>query len=59
VVVETAAERPHRMRYRELVVADANSVTLYACWSPDSPNPALRRLADLPRGDGAYGAAAR
>ncbi|MES4903352.1 MULTISPECIES: hypothetical protein [unclassified Streptomyces] len=24
---------------------DAHSVTPHACWSPDSPNPALHRLA--------------
>jgi len=34
------------VRYRELDPADAHSVTLHACWSPDSPNPALRRLAE-------------
>jgi DNA-binding transcriptional LysR family regulator len=34
------------VRYRELDAADAHSVTLHACWSPDSPNPALQRLAD-------------
>ncbi len=27
--------------------ADAHSVTLHACWSPDSPNPALQRLVDV------------
>ncbi len=32
--------------YRELDAADAHSVTLHACWSPDSPNPALQRLAE-------------
>lgn len=36
----------HGVRYRELIAADAHSVTLHACWSPDSPNPALQRLAD-------------
>ncbi len=35
----------HGVRYRELAPADAHSVTLHACWSPDSPNPALHRLA--------------
>ncbi len=34
------------VRYRELDAADAHSVTLHACWSPDSPNPALQRLAE-------------
>jgi DNA-binding transcriptional LysR family regulator len=34
------------VRYRELEAADAHSVTLHACWSPDSPNPALQRLAE-------------
>ena len=33
------------VRYRELVPDDGHSVTLHACWSPDNPNPALRRLA--------------
>ncbi len=37
----------HGVRYRELVPADAHSVTLHACWSPDSPNPALQRLVDV------------
>ncbi|GAB3892995.1 LysR substrate-binding domain-containing protein [Kibdelosporangium lantanae] len=32
------------VRYRELVPDDGHSVTLHACWSPDNPNPALRRL---------------
>lgn len=32
------------VRYRELDAADAHSVTLHACWSPDNPNPALQRL---------------
>ena len=32
--------------YRELDAADAHSVTLHACWSPDSPNPALQRLVE-------------
>jgi DNA-binding transcriptional LysR family regulator len=32
------------VRYRELEAADAHSVTLHACWSPDNPNPALQRL---------------
>jgi len=36
----------HGVRYRELAAADAHSVTLHACWSPDSPNPALHRLTD-------------
>ncbi|MEU0842050.1 LysR substrate-binding domain-containing protein [Streptomyces sp. NPDC005962] len=36
----------HGVRYRELAPADAHSVTLHACWSPDSPNPALHRLTD-------------
>ncbi|WP_329457867.1 LysR substrate-binding domain-containing protein [Streptomyces sp. NBC_01497] len=34
------------VRYRELAAADAHSVTLHACWSPDNPNPALRRVVD-------------
>lgn len=34
------------VRYRELAPADAHSVTLHAAWSPDSPNPALQRLAE-------------
>jgi DNA-binding transcriptional LysR family regulator len=34
------------VRSRELDAADAHSVTLHACWSPDSPNPALQRLAE-------------
>jgi DNA-binding transcriptional LysR family regulator len=34
------------VRYRELDAADAHSVTLHACWSPDNPNPALQRLAE-------------
>ncbi|MEV6413901.1 LysR substrate-binding domain-containing protein [Kribbella sp. NPDC051718] len=34
------------VRYRELDAADAHSVTLHAAWSPDSPNPALQRLAE-------------
>ncbi|MFS7873283.1 MULTISPECIES: LysR substrate-binding domain-containing protein [Streptomyces] len=37
----------HGVRYRELAPADAHSVTLHACWSPDSPNPALQRLVDV------------
>ncbi|HET6985517.1 MAG TPA: LysR family transcriptional regulator, partial [Kribbella sp.] len=40
------AMRVEGVRYRELDAADAHSVTLHACWSPDSPNPALQRLAD-------------
>jgi DNA-binding transcriptional LysR family regulator len=36
----------HGVRYRELVAADAHSVTLHACWSPDNPNPALHRLVE-------------
>jgi DNA-binding transcriptional LysR family regulator len=32
------------VRYRELDAADAHSVTLHACWSPDNPNPVLQRL---------------
>jgi DNA-binding transcriptional LysR family regulator len=32
------------VHYRELDAADAHSVTLHACWSPDNPNPALQRL---------------
>ncbi len=36
----------HGVRYRELAPADAHSVTLHACWSPDNPNPALQRLVD-------------
>ena len=39
------------VRYRELVAADAHSVTLHACWSPDSPNPALQRLVDTLKQD--------
>jgi DNA-binding transcriptional LysR family regulator len=34
------------VRYRELDTVDAHSVTLHAAWSPDSPNPALQRLAE-------------
>jgi DNA-binding transcriptional LysR family regulator len=34
------------VRYRELAAADAHSVSLHACWSPDNPNPALRRVID-------------
>jgi DNA-binding transcriptional LysR family regulator len=34
------------VRYRELDAADAHSVTLHACWSPDNPNPALQRLTE-------------
>ncbi|AEM84703.1 transcriptional regulator, LysR family [Streptomyces violaceusniger Tu 4113] len=37
----------HGVRYRELAPADAHSVTLHACWNPDSPNPALQRLVDV------------
>ncbi|MGW5442066.1 LysR substrate-binding domain-containing protein [Streptomyces asiaticus] len=33
--------------YIGLAPADAHSVTLHACWSPDSPNPALQRLVDV------------
>lgn len=40
------AMRVEGIRYRELDAADAHSVTLHACWSPDNPNPALRRLAE-------------
>jgi len=40
------AMRVEGVRYRELDPADAHSVTLHACWSPDSPNPALQRLAE-------------
>ncbi|MFJ4856015.1 LysR substrate-binding domain-containing protein [Streptomyces sp. NPDC088730] len=40
------AMRVEGVRYRELDAADAHSVTLHACWSPDNPNPALRRLAE-------------
>jgi DNA-binding transcriptional LysR family regulator len=36
----------HGVRYLELAPADAHSVTLHACWSPDNPNPALHRLAE-------------
>jgi hypothetical protein len=36
----------HGVRYRELASADAHSVTLHACWSPDNPNPALHRLVE-------------
>jgi DNA-binding transcriptional LysR family regulator len=39
------------VRYRELEAADAHSVTLHACWSPDNPNPALQRLAESLRAD--------
>jgi len=39
------------VRYCELVAADAHSVTLHACWSPDSPNPALQRLVESLRQD--------
>jgi len=39
------AMRVEGVRYLELAAADAHSVTLHACWSPDNPNPALRRLA--------------
>lgn len=42
----------HGVRYRDLAPADAHSVTLHACWSPDSPNPVLRRLADVLRASG-------
>lgn len=42
----------HGVRYRDLAAADAHSVTLHACWSPDSPNPVLRRLADVLRTSG-------
>ncbi|WP_253208866.1 LysR substrate-binding domain-containing protein [Streptomyces niphimycinicus] len=37
----------HGVRYRELAPVDAHSVTLHACWSPGSPNPALQRLVDV------------
>jgi DNA-binding transcriptional LysR family regulator len=40
----------HGVTYRELARADAPTVTLHACWHPDSANPALHRL--LPRLDG-------
>jgi DNA-binding transcriptional LysR family regulator len=43
------AMRVEGVRYRELDAADAHSVTLHACWNPDSPNPALQRLADTLR----------
>ena len=36
----------HGVRYLELAAADAHSVTLHACWSPDNPNPALQRLVE-------------
>jgi DNA-binding transcriptional LysR family regulator len=36
----------HGVRYLELAPADAHSVTLHACWSPDNPNPTLHRLAE-------------
>ncbi|MCE7003060.1 LysR family transcriptional regulator [Kibdelosporangium philippinense] len=39
------------VRYRELAADDGHSVTLHACWSPDNPNPALRRLASSLRQD--------
>ncbi|MFK4085438.1 LysR substrate-binding domain-containing protein [Kribbella sp. NPDC020789] len=38
------AMRVEGVSYRELEAADAHSVTLHACWSPDNPNPALQRL---------------
>jgi DNA-binding transcriptional LysR family regulator len=38
------AMRVEGVSYRELAAADAHSVTLHACWSPDNPNPALQRL---------------
>jgi DNA-binding transcriptional LysR family regulator len=42
------------VRYLDLVPSDAHSVTLHACWSPDNPNPALRRLVEsLRSSDGA------
>jgi DNA-binding transcriptional LysR family regulator len=44
------------VRYRELDAADAHSVTLHACWSPDNPNPALQRLAESLRQDPHLGA---
>ncbi|HET6296928.1 MAG TPA: LysR substrate-binding domain-containing protein [Kribbella sp.] len=44
------------VRYRELDAADAHSVTLHACWSPDSPNPALQRLAESLRASPYLGA---
>ncbi|WP_232664865.1 LysR family transcriptional regulator [Pseudonocardia sp. TRM90224] len=34
------------VRYLELAAADAHSVTLHACWSPDNPNPALHRVVE-------------
>ncbi|GHJ40428.1 LysR family transcriptional regulator [Streptomyces sp. TS71-3] len=43
----------HGVRYRELAPSDAHSVTLHACWSPDSPNPALHRLAEALRASAA------
>ena len=43
------------VRYLELVAADAHSVTLHACWSPDNPNPALRRLVESLRVAGSRG----
>jgi DNA-binding transcriptional LysR family regulator len=36
----------HGVRYLEVAPADAHSVTLHACWSPDNPNPALHRLVE-------------
>jgi len=42
----------HGARYRDLAAADAHCVTLHACWSPDSPIPVLRRLADVLRTSG-------
>jgi DNA-binding transcriptional LysR family regulator len=44
------------VRYRELAAADAHSVTLHAAWSPDSPNPALQRLAESLKADPRLGA---
>ncbi|WP_112247316.1 LysR family transcriptional regulator [Kribbella monticola] len=40
------AMRVQGVSYRELDSADAHSVTLHACWSPDNPNPALQRLVE-------------
>ncbi|MEJ3654348.1 LysR family transcriptional regulator [Actinomycetes bacterium KLBMP 9759] len=38
--------RVEGVRYLELAAADAHSVTLHACWSPDNPNPALHRVVE-------------
>jgi DNA-binding transcriptional LysR family regulator len=48
--------RVEGVRYREPVAADAHSVTLHACGSPDSPNPALQRVVDALKQDPHVGA---